>query len=124
MVFKRRKQKVVKLSLQQAEELKPKAVKTISRDTTDNGGERIQIVFYPRGVQKIMRRKSSVRTIELEAVGVEVLNMCDGKTSVRAISQHFSKVYHVNSHEAELAVATFIRMMNQRGLVTLATNLI
>ena len=45
MVFKRRKQKVVKLSLQQAEELKPKAVKTISRDITDNGGERIQIVF-------------------------------------------------------------------------------
>ena len=53
------------------------------------------------------------------AMGLVVLEMCDGQKSVRYIVQRFAKDYQLDPHEAERAVVTFLRSLIRKGLVNM-----
>ena len=100
---------------------KPIATPTIERTARDNGGALIAVTMRPSGYQKWLLRipDDAKRKIELDAVGVEVYDQCDGRTSVRQIARRFAKQHQVDQREAEAAVANFIQMMVRKGLVSI-----
>ena len=105
----------------QAYDARPIAVRTLGREALPRGGVRLTIELRPRGVQKWLLRvpEGTTRRIELDAIGIEVFDMCDGKTAIRQITRRFAKQYKVDPQEAEIAVTTFIRQMMRKGLVSM-----
>jgi hypothetical protein len=62
---------------------------------------------------------SSHRRMELDALGAEVLKLCDGKRSVEEIIENFAAKHKLSFREAQLSVGTFLKQLTQRGLVAL-----
>lgn len=62
--------------------------------------------------------KVAERRFALDELGVEVFNQIDGKRTVRDLIDLFAATHKVNRREAELSVAAFIRMLAQRGIVS------
>jgi hypothetical protein len=64
---------------------------------------------------------SSHRRVQLDAVGSWVLALCDGKRNVEQVIEQVMKKHQLSFHEARSSVLQFIRMLNERGVVALAT---
>ena len=113
-----------KISREQAMEAKPLAVPVVRSEPLPDGGKRMTVRYKPTGIQKwLLRTKTDLsRRYDLDSMGVEVLAMCDGQKTVRWITQAFAKRHRVNEHEAQQAVATFLRMMIRKGLVVVAVD--
>ncbi len=62
------------------------------------------------------------RTFGLDAYGREVYDACDGKNSVKIITQRFARKHRISQSEAEVAVTTFIKTLMSKGLVAIALN--
>jgi len=62
---------------------------------------------------------SSHRRVELDALGAEVLDLCDGKRIIEAIIERFASAHKLTFREAQLAVTEFLRQLTQRGLVAI-----
>jgi len=62
---------------------------------------------------------SSHRRVELDALGAEVLRMCDGKHHVEEIIENFAAKHKLTFREAQLSVGAFLKQMTQRGIVVL-----
>ncbi|HUU59902.1 MAG TPA: PqqD family protein [Phycisphaerae bacterium] len=62
---------------------------------------------------------SSHRRVELDALGAEVLDLCDGKRSIEAVTERFASAHKLTFREAQLAVTEFLRQLTQRGLVAI-----
>ena len=62
---------------------------------------------------------SSHRKIRLDEIGNEVLNLCDGKTSVETIIEKFAGKNKLSFREAQLPVTKFLREMTQRGIIVI-----
>jgi hypothetical protein len=60
---------------------------------------------------------SSHRRVELDPLGVEVLDRCDGRHTVESIVEQFASDHKLTFREAQLAVMQFLRQLTQRGLV-------
>lgn len=110
-----------RLTRDQAFDARPIATELLDRRVRDNGGALIVIPMHPTGYQKWLLRipENAQRKIELDAVGVAVFDMCDGRTTVRQIAIKFASEHQVDQHEAEMAVASFVQMMMRRGLVSM-----
>lgn len=110
------------LTRDQAYDARPMAVAPVKRRPIEQDGVRLTVRLQPRGYQRWLLRmpENATRTIELDAAGVEVFDMCDGHTSVREIVRRFARNHQVDPQEAEVAVTTFIKSMLRRGLVSIA----
>ncbi len=62
---------------------------------------------------------SRERAVELDVLGTEVWNMCDGKTSVEIIVEAFAKAHKLTFHESRLSIMEFLRLITRRGLIVL-----
>ena len=105
-------------------EAKPRACVIDKREPLPDGGERLSVRLRSTGTQRWLLRAPEFvpRQFELDKVGVQVLEMCDGQKSVRYIVKKFAKEYNVDEHEAEKAVVTFLRMLIRKGLVAVMVN--
>lgn len=65
------------------------------------------------------RRKEKI--FELDDLGLQVWDLCDGKRNVEAIITAFASHHRINLREAEISVTTFLRMLITRNLMVLAT---
>ncbi|GAB7023864.1 PqqD family protein [Salidesulfovibrio brasiliensis] len=63
--------------------------------------------------------KPMTKRVELDAMGRFVWERVDGKHSVRAIAEAFCERYGVLQEEAELSVASFMRMLGERGIIAI-----
>lgn len=61
--------------------------------------------------------KPMTKRVELDVMGRFVWSMVNGRNSVRDIATAFSKRYDVLQEEAELSVASFMRMLGERGII-------
>ncbi len=111
----------VRLTRDQSRRSKPIAHEYIRRKELTNGKVRLTFLVPSRGVAKLLLRlpEKVEKTIELDAIGVEIFDLCDGETTVDQIVGKYSKTYKVDRHEAEIAVTTFMRTLVQRGLITM-----
>jgi hypothetical protein len=117
-MFKRSKPTLSRIH---ALDAKPIAVKIHSREPLPDGGERITVrIDAPKFARMVLRIKGPIkRNFEFDAIGMDVLGMCDGQKTVRYIISRFAKRHNLNQHEAERAVTTFLRTLTQKGVVAL-----
>jgi hypothetical protein len=98
----------------------PSAV--IRLDKTEQGLVRIS---YPIQLQpwlaRLLPRRISLpmRTLELDVMGSFVWQYIDGRNSVQKLAELVGEHYQWLPSESELAVATFIRQLGQRGIIGL-----
>lgn len=60
---------------------------------------------------------SSHRRVELDSLGAQVLDLCDGKNTVETVIEKFAVTHKLSFRESQLAVTQFLRQLTQRGLV-------
>ena len=64
------------------------------------------------------------KKIELDQIGSEVWELCDGSHSVESISQRISQSYKLNRRQAETSVTAYLKMLADRRLIGLQTGTI
>jgi hypothetical protein len=62
---------------------------------------------------------SSHRRVELDAVGAEVLGLCDGNRTVESIIENFAQHHKLSFRESQLSVTRFLQMLVERGLIAI-----
>ncbi len=109
------------LTREQSLDTRPVTVNILSREPLEGGGQRITVPYQPSGWVKFILRVPSTATkkFELDALGVEVLDDCDGEKSVRHMATLFAKRHKVDKHEAERAVIAFLDTLVKRGVIIL-----
>ncbi|MDP6152208.1 MAG: PqqD family protein [Phycisphaeraceae bacterium] len=107
------------LSRDTAMNAKPVAVQVVGREDLGNGGQRLTVEYQSTGWRRWLLRapENLKRQFELDPLGLQVFEMCDGQKNVRHIIDRFAKHNNVNRHEAQRAVTTFLRTLMQKGVV-------
>jgi hypothetical protein len=62
---------------------------------------------------------SSRRRVQLDALGTEVFELCDGRRNVEQIIEQFSARHRLTFREAQLSVGEFLKQLTRRGLVAI-----
>ncbi|HTQ10474.1 MAG TPA: PqqD family protein [Fimbriimonadaceae bacterium] len=71
---------------------------------------------------KLVARASSqpvIRQFELEEIGAFVWSLIDGRRNFDALSKQLQRKYKMNPAEADASLAAFLKMLADRGLITL-----
>jgi hypothetical protein len=61
------------------------------------------------------------RKIELDEMGSDVWEMCDGAATVEALTKAVCAKYHLNRRQGEASVTAYLRMLAERRLIALRT---
>ncbi len=62
---------------------------------------------------------SSHRRVELDALGVAVLGLCDGKRKVEEVVEEFARQNLLSWREAQVCVMQFLRQIVERGVIAI-----
>jgi len=66
-------------------------------------------------------RLPAERKIELDEMGSDVWEMCDGAQTVEAVTRAICARYQLNRRQGEASVTAYLRMLAERRLVALRT---
>jgi hypothetical protein len=66
-------------------------------------------------------RLPSHRNIELDEMGSDVWEMCDGAQTVESLTRAVCAKYHLNRRQGEASVTAYMRMLAERRLLALRT---
>lgn len=80
----------------------------------NNWATKLLNIFLPLSDEERKRR------IALDAIAGDVWKLCDGKTSIEAISKALQSEYNLGSKEAELSLQQFFQTLGKRGFVGFA----
>ena len=69
-----------------------------------------------------MFRLPDSRRIELDEMGSDVWEMCDGSRTVDALTRAVCAKYRLNRRQGEASVTAYMRMLAERRLLALRTN--
>jgi hypothetical protein len=64
-------------------------------------------------------KETPTKQYELEEVGSYVWSLIDGKKTVEALSRQLQAKYKMNRLEADASLEAFLKMLAERGLITL-----
>lgn len=62
---------------------------------------------------------SSHRRVQLDVLGMAVLNLCDGKRSVEDVIEEFARQNLLSWRESQVCVMQFLRQIAERGVVAI-----
>ena len=62
---------------------------------------------------------STYRRVQLDGLGKDVWEACDGRRSVEAIVDDFANRFKLTFHESRLTVTDFLRDLSRRALIAL-----
>ena len=115
------KRRSPRLSREQALNARPVAATILARQPLSNGGQRITIAARTRGIRKwLLRLPANIeQEFEIDSVGVDVIQYCDGQKNVRYIINKFAKRYRLDSTEAEKAVTMFLQLLVRKGVMSM-----
>jgi hypothetical protein len=112
-----------KPAFSRAQQLSARPVRLVAAELvpTDGGGAKITVTLKPRRVHRILLRfpENATKTFELDAVGVFVWGLCDGKSSVQSVITRVSRHLRISPREAEVATMAFMQMLMKKGLLGL-----
>ena len=93
----------------------------VRSEQTPDGGLTLVVRITPkRWLGWFTGSTETERTFNLDRLGAEVYQACDGKTDVRAIIRKFAATHKISVAEAEISVTTFLKTLVSKGLVALA----
>ena len=118
---KKKQKQPSKFTREQSMESRPIATEILERKPLENGGQRISVeVATSPWRQRLLRMPAKLkRQFELDAFGVQVLEMCDGQKPVKHIIDRLVREHKLDPRETERAVTMFLRMLMRKGIVTL-----
>ena len=61
----------------------------------------------------------STRTIQLDSIGVQVWDFCDGRRRVEDVVDRIADSYRLTFHEARVAVTSYIKMLIERSALVI-----
>ncbi len=94
---------------------------TIAREEIGNGGLKVTVRVGRPGWQRWFGAASyAERSFEMDSLGREVYESCDGKRDVASLTRSFSQRHRIGLSEAELAVTAFLRTLMMKSLVAMA----
>jgi hypothetical protein len=114
-----RRAKSSAISRDQALAARPFRAAEAKVEETADGGAKLRIDVEPTRTGRWLLRlpPKITRTFELDALGLLVWNLCDGKTSVQQIIRKLAKRYNLNLREAEVPTVSFLQTLVKKGLV-------
>jgi len=83
------------------------------------------ILQVPRADNSLVRsvtrwfRLPPYKPIALDELGTFVIELCDGRRTVRDLVDMFAKRYKLNRREAEVGMTTFLRTLARRSIIAL-----
>jgi hypothetical protein len=87
----------------------------------DDGG---MILRIPVRAQRIVRwlvredpRRPRLRSFELDPLGAQVWELCDGRRSVRRLIRDFATRNKLNLREADVSILAYLKTLTSRGLL-------
>ena len=102
---------------------RPERVPSVRCEDRDNGGTLVTLKLTRRRMFRWLGAPVEVeQSFGLDALGREVYDACDGKSSVKAIIKKFQTSRRVSRPEAEIAVTTFLKRLTAKGLVVMAVD--
>jgi hypothetical protein len=57
--------------------------------------------------------------VEIEGLGIEILEYCDGRRTVENIVDEFAGLHALTFHESRVSVTTYLKALVQRGVIVL-----
>ena len=97
---------------------RPMQLEAISSEETSDGGMRVTVnVRRPRWQRLLGGSGMMERTFELDPLGREVYDACDGRTDVHTMIQAFAAEHKLSVAEAEMSITRFLNTLMSRGLV-------
>ena len=100
---------------------------TWSREVRDEDRPALMLLQVPRRsdrwgnvLARIFQLPES-RKIELDEMGSDVWEMCDGTLTVDALTRAVCAKYHLNRRQGEASVTAYMRMLAERRLLALKT---
>jgi len=88
-----------------------------------DGATTIKIRFGRSGWQKWLGAPAEYeKQFQLDSLGTEVFEACDGKTSVRQIVERFSASHSLNTAEAEMAVTKYMKTLMMKRILGMAAD--
>jgi hypothetical protein len=96
-----------------------------ARETRDESQPNVALLRIPRRSDKFgntiakLFKLPDYRRLELDEIGSDVWEMCDGTISVDALTRAICTKYRLNRRQAEASVTAYLRMLAERRLVAL-----
>ncbi|GAB4452577.1 MAG: hypothetical protein OHK0029_03750 [Armatimonadaceae bacterium] len=97
-----------------------------TKEQKDEAGSRpVALLQIPRRSDKLgnamarVFRLPDTRKLELDEIGSDVWEMCDGDTTVEEITKALTVQYRLNRRQAETSVTAYLRMLAERRLIVL-----
>lgn len=105
-------------SRQRALMARPVPTRAAAWKELEDGGLRLTVVFEASRWQRFMGApKEYERNYDLDALGREVYELCNGRNRIRDIIKHFVEVHHLTKPEAERAVTNYVKTLVGKGVV-------
>ena len=98
---------------------------TWGREVRDENAPPIALLRIPRRKDKFgnlvakMFRLPEHRKMELDEIGSDVWELCDGETSVETLTKTVCDRYKLNRRQAETSVTAYLKMLAERNLIAL-----
>jgi hypothetical protein len=96
-----------------------------ARETRDEDRPNVALLRIPRRsgpvgdiVAKLFQLPA-FRKLELDEIGSDVWEMCDGRSTVDALTRAVCAKYHLNRRQAEASVTAYLKMLAERRLIAL-----
>jgi hypothetical protein len=121
-LFGRSKQAVAPLGRAQSLSARPVLNRLVKIERGADGNVVLQV---PRGDSALARtvsrwfRLPPYRPIALDELGTFVIELCDGRHTVRDMVDIFAKKNKLNRREAEVGMTTFLRTLARRSIIAL-----
>lgn len=96
-----------------------------ARESRDESRPNIALLRIPRRADKFgntiakLFKLPEFRRLELDEIGSDVWEMCDGTVSVDALTKAICTKYRLNRRQAEASVTAYLKMLAERRLVGL-----
>lgn len=102
---------------------RPIPTRAVAWKELEDGGVRLTVLFESSRWQRFMGApKEYERNYDLDALGREVYELCNGRNRVRDIIKHFIEVHHLTPPEAERAVTMYLKTLVGKGVVNVAVS--
>ncbi|MBN1865831.1 PqqD family protein [Candidatus Sumerlaeota bacterium] len=102
---------------------RPEQMPFVHRATEDDGGLKIAVKLRANRLARFLGGGGEVeRTFQLDALGREVYEACDGEATVEKIVRAFAKRHKLSIGEAEVSVTTYLKTLVSKALIGMAVD--
>jgi hypothetical protein len=122
MLFRRRKQTGPQLTREESLSAKPVLSRLVKVERSEQGQTVLQVPRRDSAMVRAVARWFKVppyRPVELDELGSFVIELCDGRHSVKDVVDKLAERYKLNRREAEVSTSEFVRTLARRSILAL-----